>query len=107
MRMMPTEVLMMMGQMAVMKMTNTAEGSALLKVASEMGSQASGGMVRRTWKMGSKALKAIADFPMMMPSKVPTTAARLYPSPTRFSEEINCQPRPLSLGPLSNQGWAM
>src|SRR6476619_7657937 len=49
----PTAVLMMIGQIAVMKMTKIAEGWPLRKAASESGSHASGGTVRRTWKNGS------------------------------------------------------
>ena len=49
----PTAVLMMIGQIEVMKITNRAEGWAWRKAASEIGSQASGGTVRSTWKIGS------------------------------------------------------
>ena len=45
---MPTAVLMITGQMAVMKMTKIADGALSRKAASEMGSQASGGTVRST-----------------------------------------------------------
>ena len=51
---MPTAVLMMIGQIAVMKITKIADGCASRKAASESGSQASGGTVRSTWKIGSR-----------------------------------------------------
>ena len=50
---MPTAVLMMIGQIAVMKMTKIAEGWPSRNAASDSGSQASGGTVRSTWKIGS------------------------------------------------------
>ena len=43
---MPTEVLIRIGQIAVMKMTKMALGLASRKAASEIGSQVSGGTVR-------------------------------------------------------------
>ena len=51
---MPTAVLMITGQIDVMKMTKIADGALSRKAASEMGSQASGGTVRSTWKIGSR-----------------------------------------------------
>ena len=50
---MPTAVLMMIGQIAVMKITKIADGWPSRNAASESGSQASGGTVRSTWKIGS------------------------------------------------------
>ena len=47
---MPTAVLMMTGQMAVMKITKIADGWLSRKAASEIGSQASGGTVRKHLK---------------------------------------------------------
>ena len=76
MRVTPTEVLIKIGQSAVMKMTKTAEGWALLKVARESGSQASGGIVRRTWKIGSSAWCATSTLPMKIPRDTPTSTAR-------------------------------
>ena len=61
---MPTAVLMMIGQIAVMKITKIADGLASRNAASEIGSQASGGTVRSTWKIGSRpriAHCALAD----------------------------------------------
>ena len=55
---------MMIGQIEVMKITKIAEGWASRKAASDSGSQASGGMVRSTWKIGSRpriAHSALAD----------------------------------------------
>ena len=55
---------MMIGQIAVMKITKIAEGWLSRKPASEIGSQASGGTVRSTWKIGSRpriAHSALAD----------------------------------------------
>ena len=54
---MPTAVLMMIGQTDVMKMTKIADGALSRKAASEIGSHASGGTVRRTWKIGSSAAR--------------------------------------------------
>jgi len=96
---MPTEVLMMMGQIAVMKMTKIAEGSVFLKAASEIGSQASGGTVRSTWKIGSRPFKARLDCPMRTPSATPATADKVKPSATRFRLARRCQKRPLSTPP--------
>ena len=42
---------MMMGQIEVMKITKIAEGWLSRKAASAIGSQASGGTVRRIWKI--------------------------------------------------------
>ncbi|MNT69349.1 hypothetical protein D3C72_2076620 [compost metagenome] len=73
---MPTAVLMMTGQIAVMKITKIAEGWLSRKAASESGSQASGGTVRSTWKIGSRPRMASALWPTSAPSAIPTTAAR-------------------------------
>ena len=51
----------MIGQIAVMKMTKIAEGWPSRKAASDSGSQASGGMVRSTWKSGSRPRIAQVD----------------------------------------------
>ncbi|MNJ79699.1 hypothetical protein D3C77_778000 [compost metagenome] len=45
---------MMIGQIAVMKITKIAEGVPSWKAASDKGSHASGGTVRSTWKIGSR-----------------------------------------------------
>ena len=58
---MPTAVLMMIGQIAVMKITKIADGWPSRKAASESGSQASGGTVRSTWKIGSSPRIAHTD----------------------------------------------
>ena len=61
---MPTAVLMITGQIAVMKITKIADGALSRNAASEIGSQASGGTVRSTWKIGSRpriAHMALAD----------------------------------------------
>jgi len=58
---MPTAVLMMIGQIDVMKMTKIAEGWPSRKAASESGSQASGGIVRSTWNSGSSPRMAQTD----------------------------------------------
>ena len=47
----PTAVLMMTGQIEVMKITKIAEGWLSRNAASEIGSHASGEMVRRIWKI--------------------------------------------------------
>ena len=73
---MPTAVLMMIGQTEVMKITKIADGWLSRKAASEIGSQASGGSVRRTWKIGSSPRIAQTDWPMMAPSTMPTTAGK-------------------------------
>src|SRR5260221_12735747 len=81
---MPTEVLMMIGQIAVMKMTKNADGSVFLKAASESGSQASGGTVRSTWKIGSSPLRASELWPIRTPSATPGKAARLKAKAAHF-----------------------
>ena len=48
---MPTAVLMMIGHTEVMKITKIADGWLSRNAASEMGSQASGEIVRRIWKI--------------------------------------------------------
>ena len=65
---MPTAVLMMIGQIAVMKMTKIADGWPLRNAASDSGSQASGGTVRSTWKIGSRPRIAQVDWPTSVPS---------------------------------------
>ena len=72
---MPTAVLITTGHTAVMKITNTAEGWLSRKAASAMGSQASGGTVRRTWKIGSSPRMAQTDWPMIVPMAMPQSAA--------------------------------
>jgi hypothetical protein len=72
---MPIEVLMMIGQIEVMKMTKIAEGWPSRKPASEIGSQASGGTVRSTWNSGSRPRSAQVDWPTSTPRLTPTTTA--------------------------------
>ena len=72
---MPTAVLMMIGQIAVMKITKIADGWPSRNAASDSGSQASGGTVRSTWKIGSRPRIAQVDWPTSVPSATPTTAA--------------------------------
>ena len=72
---MPTEVLIRIGQTLVMKITKIAEGCPSRNAASESGSQASGGTVRRTWKSGSRPRMASVDWPTSTPRAMPTTAA--------------------------------
>ena len=72
---MPTAVLMTIGQTAVMKMTKIAEGWPSWKAASESGSQASGGTVRSTWKIGSRARMASRLWPTRVPTATPIRAA--------------------------------
>ena len=74
---MPTAVLMITGQIAVMKITKIADGSLLRNAASDSGSQASGGTVRSTWKIGSRPRIAQVDWPTSVPSATPTVAAVL------------------------------
>ena len=71
---MPTAVLMMIGQIAVMKITKIADGWPSRNAASDSGSQASGGTVRSTWKIGSSPRIAQVDWPTSVPSATPTTA---------------------------------
>ncbi len=66
---------MMIGQIAVMKMTNKADGRLSRNAASDKGNQASGGTVRRTWKIGSRPRIAQTLCPTRMPSAMPTIAA--------------------------------
>ena len=91
----------MIGQIEVMKITKIAEGWASRKPASESGSQASGGMVRSTWKIGSRPRIAHRLWPTSTPSAMPTTAASEKPTPTRLSDLARCQKAPLSTPPLS------
>ena len=93
---MPTAVLMRIGQIDVMKITNIAEGWLSRNAASAIGSQASGGTVRRIWKIGSSPRIAQTDWPMSAPSRTPTTAARPKPIATRWSETSTRQPSPMS-----------
>ena len=72
---MPTAVLMMIGHTEVMKITKIAEGWLSRKAASEIGSQASGEMVRSTWKIGSRPRMAQTDWPIRVPSAMPITPA--------------------------------
>ncbi|ODN70805.1 hypothetical protein A6302_01852 [Methylobrevis pamukkalensis] len=71
----PTAVLITIGQTEVMKITKIAEGWPSRKAASESGSQASGGTVRSTWKIGSRPRIAHCDWPTSTPSATPTTTA--------------------------------
>ena len=73
---MPTAVLMMIGQIEVMKITKIADGWLSRNAASEIGSQAKGGTVRSTWKIGSRPRIAQTDWPTSVPSVMPITAAR-------------------------------
>ena len=72
---MPTAVLMMIGQIEVMKITKIADGWPSRKAASDSGSQASGGMVRSTWNSGSSPRIAQTDWPTSVPSAMPAIAA--------------------------------
>ena len=63
----PTAVLMITGQIEVMKITKIAEGLESWNAASDSGSQASGGTVRSTWKIGSRPRIAQTDWPMTAP----------------------------------------
>src|SRR5882724_389110 len=103
----PTEVLMMIGQIEVMKITNNADGWASRKPASDKGSQASGGIVRSTWKIGSSPRIAQVLCPTNTPKATPTTAATLKPMATRPRLLEICQKAPLSMPPLSKNGSAM
>ena len=104
---MPTAVLMMIGQIEVMKITKIAEGWLSRKAASEIGSQASGGTVRSTWKIGSRPRIAHTDWPIRVPSAMPTTPARPKPIITRCSEVSTRQPSPISCGPATKNGSTM
>ena len=59
-----------------MKITKIADGWLSRNAASEIGSQASGGIVRSTWKIGSRPRIAQTDWPMIVPSTTPMTAAK-------------------------------
>ena len=71
----PTAVLMMMGQIEVMKITKIADGCPSRNAASDSGSHASGGIVRSTWNSGSSARMAHLLLPMSTPSAMPPLAA--------------------------------
>ncbi len=70
----PTAVLISTGQTEVMKITKMAEGAASMNAASDSGSHASGGTVRRIWKIGSSPRIAQIDWPISAPTQTPTTA---------------------------------
>ena len=72
---MPTAVLMMIGQIEVMKITKIADGWPSRKAASDSGSHASGGIVRSTWNSGSSPRIAQTDCPTSVPSAMPAIAA--------------------------------
>ena len=74
---MPMDVLMMMGQMAVMKITKMADGWPSRNPASEIGSQASGGTVRNTWNSGSRPRNAQVDWPTSTPRLTPASTANV------------------------------
>ena len=96
---------MMIGQIAVMKITNRAEGSASRNTAREIGSQARGGTVRSTWKIGSRPRWAQVLDPIRTPRAMPTTAQSEKPTNTRLRLVATCQNRPLSTPPWSKKGW--
>ena len=98
---------MMIGQMRVMKITKIADGLLSRNAASASGSQASGGTVRSTWKIGSSPRIAQTDWPTSVPSRTPTTEASPKPIITRWTETSTRQPRPMSCGPLSKKGCRM
>ncbi|ODT19199.1 MAG: hypothetical protein ABS35_22125 [Kaistia sp. SCN 65-12] len=87
---------MITGHTAVMKMTKIAEGWLSRNAASDSGSQASGGTVRRIWKIGSSPRIAQTDCPMNAPTATPTRAAKPKPMATRCSEASTRQARPIS-----------
>src|SRR4028119_1148859 len=95
---------MMIGQIEVMKITKIAEGFACWKAAREIGNQASGGIVRSTWKIGSKASKRRPLVPTTIPKDIPTIAARVKPIATRCRDAKICQNKPLFVAPLSKKG---
>ncbi len=97
----PTAVLITIGQIEVMKITKIADGSACWNPASEIGSQASGGMVRSTWKIGSSPRIAQTLWPISTPRATPTTEASAKPIATRDRLVAICQKAPLSTPPLS------
>ena len=63
------------GQTLVMKITKIADRWPSRKAASESGSQASGGTVRSTWKIGSRPRMASVDWPSRTPTAMPARAA--------------------------------
>ena len=73
---MPTAVLMMIGQIEVMKITKIADGCPSRNAASESGSQASGGTVRSTWKIGSSPRIAQIDWPTNDAERTPAIARK-------------------------------
>src|SRR6267378_2184795 len=94
---MPTAVLMMIGHTAVMKMTKIADGWLSRKAASEIGSQASGEIVRSTWNSGSRPRMAHTDWPMMVPSAMPMTPAK--PDVLRAGDEERIHDQVARLAP--------
>ena len=98
---------MMIGQIAVMKITKIAEVLASWNTISEIGNQASGGTVRNTWITGSRPLPKKRFSPSRPPMPIPTSAASPYPRATLCSDSRICQPRPLLVPPSSKKGWVM
>ena len=91
----------LIGQIEVMKITNSADGCESRNPASDSGSQASGGTVRSTWKIGSSPRIAQVLWPISTPSAMPATAAKVNPTATRLRLLEICQKAPLSMPPLS------
>lgn len=67
---------MMIGQIAVMKITKIADTVASWNTIRLIGNQASGGTVRNTWITGSNPLPMKRLSPRIPPIVIPTTAAR-------------------------------
>ncbi len=82
-----------------MKITKMAEGSARLKIASEMGSQARGDTGLNIWMIGLSASIAFLDIPIKNPTGMATIAPSAKPINTRLRLASNNQPSPKLPGP--------
>ena len=91
---------MMIGQIEVMKITNIAEGCESRKPASDSGSQASGGTVRSTWKIGPGRASPRCSGRPARPARC--RPPRQAEADGDAAEALRiCQKAPLSTPPLS------
>ena len=100
MRFTPTAVLIIIGQMLEMKITQIAAGFAALNTSRPIGSQARGETGRSRLMIG--AVMALRNWkrPIMKPRGMPIAAAMPKPMATLCSEARMFQPIPWSLGPF-------
>ena len=93
-------MLITIGQIAEMKITQIAAGLAALNTSSPIGSQASGETGRSRLMIGAAMRDRNRKRPMTKPAGMPISAASPKPMPTRRSDDRMFQPIPWSFGPL-------